>query len=89
MVHVGVRQCLSSAETRKKGWHGWLGGLSVTARAGGQQKSMRKSQGKGKHDVWGSKLQVPSHFFKILQELESELPECVTMSFEIEVGNLI
>jgi len=32
----------------------------VTARAGGQQKSMRKSQGKGKHDVWGSKLQVPS-----------------------------
>jgi len=60
VVHVGVRQCLSSAETRKKGWHGWLGGLSVTARAGGQQKSMRKSQGKGKHDVWGSKLQVPS-----------------------------
>ena len=82
-MHVGARQCLSSAETRKKGWHGWLGGLSVTARFGGQQKSMRKSQGKGKHDVWGSKLQVP------LQELESELPECVTMSSEIEAGNLI
>jgi hypothetical protein len=88
VVHVGVRQCLSSAETRKKGWHGWLGGLSVTARAGGQQKSMRKSQGKGKHDVWDQNYKSLHHFFTILQELESELPECVTMSFEMEVGIL-
>jgi len=49
-----MRQCLSSVETQKS----WLDGLCVAVRAGEQEKSTQKSQGKGKQDVWGSKLQV-------------------------------
>ena len=79
-----MRQCLSGVETQKRrpGWHG---GLCVTARADGQEKSMLKSQGKGEQAVRKSL----HHFFACLQELEPKLPECVTNSSEIKVGYLM
>jgi len=88
-VHVGVRQCLSSAETlKKKGVMAglvrylWLHGLV------GSKKACGRAREKGNMTCGDQNYKSIHHFFASLQELESE-SQCVTMSSEIEVGNLI
>ena len=55
----------------------------------GSKKACGRAREKGNMTCGDQNYKSLHHFFASLQELESELPECVTMSSEIEVGNLI
>ena len=83
---------LKRRKNAKKRRPGWFGGLCVTAPAGGQGKKHTEEPVKRETERAGIKIASP--FTTSLQVCKnwnqnSELPECVTMSSEIEVGNLI